>query len=89
MIRISDFRHRDVINVNDGRRLGVISDLELDLEKGVIQAIIIPPSSGLWGKITRAKDFIIPWDKIIKIGVDTILVDYSGEVEAGPATADL
>lgn len=76
MIRISELRERDVVNVNDGRRLGMIKDLELDLDKGLVKAIIIPSTGGVWGKISRSRDFVIPWEKIVKIGVDTILVDY-------------
>lgn len=76
MIRISELRERDVVNVNDGRRLGMIKDLELDLEKGAIKAIIVPAAGGIWGKFSRAKDYYIPWEKIVKIGVDTILVDH-------------
>lgn len=76
MIRISELRDRDVVNVNDGRRLGLIGDLELDLEKGRVKAVIIPSSGHLFKKIIRFKDYVIPWERIIKIGVDTILVDY-------------
>ncbi len=76
MIRISDLRHRDVVNVNDGRRLGLIGDLDLDVDQGIVKAIIIPSAGGIWGKISRSKDYFIPWEKIVKIGVDTILVDY-------------
>lgn len=76
MIRISELRERDVVNVNDGRRLGLIRDLELELGKGEIKAVIIPAAGGVWGKISRLRDYIIPWEKIIKIGVDTILVDF-------------
>ncbi len=76
MIRISELKERDVVNVNDGRRLGLIKDLELDLDKGAVKAIIIPAAGGVWGKIYRARDYIIPWEKIVKIGVDTILVDF-------------
>jgi YlmC/YmxH family sporulation protein len=76
LIRISELRERDVVNVNDGRRLGMIRDLELDLEKGTVKAIIVPAAGGVWGKLSRAKDILIPWDKIVKIGVDTILVDH-------------
>ena len=76
MIRISELRERDVVNVNDGRRLGLIKDLDLDLDKGLVKSIIIPASGGVWGKLARARDYIVPWDKIVKIGVDTILVDY-------------
>lgn len=76
MIRISELRNRDVVNVNDGRRLGLIGDLDLDVDKGIVKAIIIPATGGLLGKISRSKDYVIPWEKIVKIGVDTILVDY-------------
>jgi len=76
LIRISELRERDVVNVNDGRRLGMIRDLELDLEKGAIKAIIVPAAGGILGKLSRGKDYLIPWEKIVKIGVDTILVDH-------------
>jgi YlmC/YmxH family sporulation protein len=80
LIRISDLKERDVVNVNDGRRLGLIKDLELDLENGLVKAIVIPAAGGVWGKLSRGRDYVIPWDKIVKIGVDTILVDYPQEV---------
>lgn len=79
MIRISDLKERDVVNVNDGRRLGLIKDLELDLEDGLVKAIIIPSAGGIWGKLSRGREYVITWDKIVKIGVDTILVDYPQE----------
>lgn len=76
MIRISELREREVVNVNDGRRLGMIRDLELDLEKGTVKAIIVPAAGRIWGKLSRTQNLLIPWDKIVKIGVDTILVDH-------------
>ncbi|HHX86784.1 MAG TPA: YlmC/YmxH family sporulation protein [Firmicutes bacterium] len=76
MIRISDLARREVVNVNDGKRLGLIGDLELDLELGTVKALIIPPAGHIWGKIVRVKDYIIPWEKIVKIGIDTVLVDF-------------
>jgi YlmC/YmxH family sporulation protein len=79
MVRISDLRDRDVINVNDGKRLGIISDIDLDLENGKIKAIVLPGPGGFMGVLGRKNDLIIPWEKIRKIGVDTILVDYPVE----------
>lgn len=77
MIRISELREREVVNVNDGRRLGMIRDLELDLEQGRIKAIIVPATGGrIWGRLSRGQDQLIPWERIVKIGVDTILVDH-------------
>ena len=78
MIRVSDLRQRDVVNVVDGRRLGMIKDFHLDVGEGRIRAIVLPGMGkflGLWGK---NDDVEVPWEKIIKIGVDVILVEIPG-----------
>ncbi|NLF37731.1 MAG: YlmC/YmxH family sporulation protein [Clostridiaceae bacterium] len=75
MNRSSDFRQKEVINVSDGKRLGFVSDVEIDLEEGKIDAIILPGVGKLFGILGKESEFIIPWDKIRKIGEDIILVD--------------
>lgn len=79
MVKISELRNLDVVNVNDGRRMGIIDDLDIDMDKGVIKAVIVPASGGFWGRFSGARDYVIPWEKIVKIGIDTILVDYPQE----------
>jgi len=78
MVKISDLRSREVINIVDGRRLGVICDLDLDLENGRVAAIIVPGSTGLFSFLGGGRDYVIPWENIVKIGVDTILVEVRG-----------
>lgn len=76
-MKVSELRVLDVINIEDGRRLGPVIDLDLDLEKGVVKGIVIMASTrsrGFFGG-GRMEDIYIPWDKIIKIGIDTILID--------------
>ncbi|NLI60698.1 MAG: YlmC/YmxH family sporulation protein [Clostridiales bacterium] len=75
MAKSSDFRQKEVINIRDGRRLGVIIDMEFDLQAGRITAIVVPGSSKLMGFIKGHTDYVIPWEKIKKIGDDVILVD--------------
>lgn len=75
MNRTSDLKQKEVINLTDGRRLGFVSDVEIDLDTGKIDAIIIPGSGRLFGLIGKDNEFIIPWEKINKIGEDIILVD--------------
>lgn len=75
MNRSSDFRQKEVINVSDGRRLGFVSDVEIDLEQGRVEAIILPGVGKLLGFFGKDSEFFIPWDKIVKIGEDIILVD--------------
>ncbi len=75
MNRSSDFKQKEVINVTDGRRLGFVSDVEIDLEQGKIEAIVLPGVARLFGLLGKDSEFVIPWEKIVKIGEDIILVD--------------
>lgn len=73
-MKISDFQTKDVINIIDGKRLGQISDLELDLRHGRIEAIVVPGYSRFMGLFGGGTDLIIPWRNIVKIGSDVVLV---------------
>ncbi len=75
MNRASDFKQKEVVNISDGRRLGFVCDVEIDLEEGKVEAIVLPGVGRLFGLLGKESEFIIPWDKIVKIGEDIILVD--------------
>lgn len=68
---------REVVNINDGKRLGAVRDIDINLEEGRIQSIILMGHNGskvmnFWGK---DGEITIPWEKIVRIGIDVILVD--------------
>lgn len=75
MIRISDLRARDVVNILDGKKLGHICDIELDLEIGKVIAIILPGRLRGFSIFAKREDIVIPWKKIVRIGRDVILVE--------------
>jgi YlmC/YmxH family sporulation protein len=77
MVKISDLRAREIVNIVDGRRLGFIKDIDIDLEAGRINAIILPGNIGgrFLGLIGKEEEIIVSWDKIKKIGMDVILVE--------------
>lgn len=81
MAKISDLRVREVINIADGRRLGPIKDIDIDLEQGRINAVILPGPSRLMSFFGREEEIVVPWEKIKKIGLDVILVDLRGVTE--------
>jgi len=83
LVKISDLRQRDVINVVDGRKLGHIKDIELDMEKGRVKAIVLPGSSSFFGIFSRNDEVIVTWDKIQKIGIDVILVELANFTTLG------
>lgn len=37
-----DFKHKEVININDAKRLGYVQDVTADLQTGIITSIIVP-----------------------------------------------
>lgn len=78
MVKVSEIKQKEVINLNDGRKLGVVYDVEIDMDKGCIDAIIIPGTGRILGIFSRDSDIVINWDNIKKIGVDVILVDSGG-----------
>lgn len=75
MQRSSDFRQKEVINICDGRRIGFVSDVEINLDDGRIEAIVVPISGKMFGIWGRENDIIIPWDNVKKVGEDIILVE--------------
>ena len=78
MNKSADFRNKEVINISDGKRLGFVSDVDINFEKGTVEAIIVPGPSGLVNFFTGGcDDYVIPWNNIQKIGDDIILVNYS------------
>ncbi|GEO25094.1 MULTISPECIES: YlmC/YmxH family sporulation protein [Alicyclobacillus] len=83
MMRISDLQSKDVVNVEDGKRLGTIGDLELDTDSGLVRSLVIPGQGRFFGMVGSTQDYIIPWNQIVKIGSDVILVDLRPPSETG------
>jgi len=80
--RLIDLQKKEVINITDGKRLGFLYDIEIDLEKGVIGSIIVPGKTKLFsffGIFGKGEEYIISYDDIKKIGDDIILVEYKEE----------
>ena len=75
-----ELREKDIININDCKRLGCVSDLIFDPRNGCIQALVTSGNEKLWGLFGKENECQIPWCKIKQIGPDIILVD----LDSGP-----
>ena len=75
MVKISELKQREVININDGRRLGIVYDVEIDMEEGRIDALVIPGTGRILGLFSKESDIVVNWADIKKIGADVILID--------------
>ncbi len=75
---ITDLRSKEVINVEDGCRMGCVSDVEIDTCTGCLTSLFVFCGHGICGFLGKGEDIIIPWKDIIVIGDDTILVRRGG-----------
>lgn len=72
-MRLSDLQHKDVVNVNDGSKIGNIIDVKID-SKGNMDGLIVEKSKFIISMFTNSSEVEIKWSQIEKIGEDVILV---------------
>ena len=75
MTRGIDFKQKEVINVNDGKILGFVVDVDAELNTGSIKSIVVAQIGKLLKSIGGKNNITIPWEKIKLIGEDVIIVD--------------
>lgn len=75
MARGLDFKQKEVININDGKIIGFVIDVNADFQNGEINSIIVAQTGKLLGSMFGKNNITIPWDKIKKIGEDVIIVE--------------
>ncbi len=70
---IEELCNKDVICIENGRRVGYVCDVEIDIRNGCLTALLIMPSgAGLFLK--KAECFRVCWNDIVVIGDETVLV---------------
>ncbi len=75
MARGIDFKQKEVININEGKILGFVTDVQANFETGEIYEIIVAKTGKLLSGVIGKNNITIPWQKIKKIGEDVILVE--------------
>ena len=76
MLSTDKLKNKEVINIYDGRSIGFVSDIEVNIEKGTIEGIVIPSERGFFAFFSKnEEDMLITWDKVRTVGDDEILVD--------------
>lgn len=77
MTKISDFQSKDIVNIADGKKLGSIHDLEVDIETGQIHAIYVSNHSRWSSMFQRDDEVRVAWSQIRSIGKDIIFVELT------------
>lgn len=70
-MRLSELQLKEIVNVVNGKRIGMIVDVIVD-DKGNINNLVLEEKRG--HKFSR-EEYNISWNQIVKIGDDIILVD--------------
>ena len=71
-----DFKHKEVINIKDAKRLGFVQDVTADFKTGTITSIIVPGNTKFFNLFSTGDEITIPWTSIKAIGEDIILVEF-------------
>lgn len=76
---VNDMRDKEVINVCDGKRLGYIYDVEINVETGCVIAIVVLFDCRVFG-FGKCEELVIPWDHIACFGADAVLVNVGLDI---------
>ncbi|SHH67257.1 sporulation protein, YlmC/YmxH family [Caloranaerobacter azorensis DSM 13643] len=76
-MRLSKLGGKEIVNLNDGGRLGLVadSDLVIDEKTGKIRYLIVPDNSLQLNILRNRTEIEIPWEAIRKIGNDMIIIE--------------
>ena len=84
---LSDLAGKEIINLYDGAKLGLVGDADLAISpSGAIEAIILTSRSGFGGFWSGLGDrdreiLVIPWQAVKKVGSEVIIVDVNNKME--------
>ncbi|QST01508.1 YlmC/YmxH family sporulation protein [Pontibacillus sp. ALD_SL1] len=74
MVTISDLQVKEIISVENGQKIGHMTDLEIDVDRGKLLAIVVGTKGKMMGLFGKDEELVIPWSSILTIGEDVILV---------------
>ncbi|GGD18930.1 YlmC/YmxH family sporulation protein [Pontibacillus salipaludis] len=74
MVTISELQVKEIISVENGQKIGHMTDLEIDVDRGKLLAIVVGTKGKMMGLFGKDEELVIPWSSILTIGEDVILV---------------
>ena len=76
-MNLSGLKDRIIININNGEKLGILGncDLKIDEKQGKIVAVLIPQGKVKTFFSGEIQYLTVPWENIVKIGMDTIMIN--------------
>lgn len=72
-MRLSDLQNKDIVNMEDGKKIGNIIDVVIDKE-GNMESLIVQKAKFITSIFSNKDEMEVKWNQIQKIGEDVILV---------------
>lgn len=83
MLNTEDIKNKEVINIYDGKSLGFVYDIEINLKEGKIEGIVLPGERGFFNVFGReSEDYVIKWKNVKTVGEDVILVNVPTSLDS-------
>ena len=72
---VTDLRTKEVINAKTGKRMGCVTDVEIDTCTGCLVSLCVFCGRGFCGFLGKGEETVVLWQDVVVIGDDTILVN--------------
>ena len=82
---LHELGRKDVIRAKTGENLGRADDISFDAKTAQIQSIILRGRCRLFGLLGRDEDLEIPWQSILSVGADVIMVELPDQTCSRPS----
>ena len=73
-MRLSELQNKDIVNIEDGTKIGTIIDVVIDTNGNMLK-LVVQKTKFLSNLFSNRDEFEIRWKQIKKIGEDVILVN--------------
>lgn len=73
-MRLSELQTKDIINIQDGKKIGNIIDVIIESDTGKMKCLIVESLKTFSNLFGGKEEFEVVWEQIEKIGEDVILV---------------
>lgn len=80
MLRNFDLRQKKVIDIDTAELIGYIRDMDIDIQTGKINAVTVP-AGGVLKMLGIGHSVTVPWDRVMAIGREYILVKSTHEIK--------
>lgn len=65
----------EVIDINTAEKLGMVSDIDVDVATGQIRSLVLPNRDFFLFSPSKSRELVIPWSAVVAVGREHILVN--------------